>query len=549
VSIPIPLAVRLRTTRADRIVTKDLRDLSFRSVVPGGFANVQFQLDSPLRLQRDELDYYATVSVVDRRNGQVVCEGRVEDLGRTAGDGQIWDVAAVGPSAHAEDVTKPYVVIDRQNTQWRPSSINLQYAHWENTNDDSDPGQGLRVSIARGTDVAAGLKVGDSIYQPIYLAGQKVARVRVDCTIGFADAGWAAQVITKVTPTSALHVAADLVGNGSTFPVSSTLIAALDTDGGNIVTGDTVVTFRATHISGSGIIIGDDRCWMEFDNWYVKAVRFFKDGTEKTSGYSGETLTSNKIVEDLLPRFLPLYDGANASIATGGYDIDQFAYYDGVAAKKVLEDLMVLEPAFYWAAWEANSAGLNRFEWTTWPTTVQYECDIRDGFQAPASAVDLFNGVWVRYTSTSGTVKNLERTQAVARLTSAGLTREGFLDLGDNIGSTANAQQAGDQWLAEHAVPPNAGTLTVAHPIPDFVLGRMIQPWEIRPGKLIRVRGVQANVDSLNPAGRDGSTIFKVKAVTYRTSSASAELELDAYSRTTERALADFVRNPRVRRR
>jgi hypothetical protein len=549
-SIPIPLAVRLKTTRSDRIVTRDLRDLTFRSVVPGGFANIQLQFDRPIRFQPDELDYYATVYVYDRRNGQTVCEGRIEDLGRTAGDGQVWDLSAVGPSAHAEDITRPYIMIDRQNTEFKPSSINLQYAHWQQTNDENDPGQGLRVWVPQGITVPPTTKVGDSIYLPIYLAGQAIARVVVDCTIGFTDAGWRAEVITKATPTSTLHVAASKVGPGAgTPPFTSTLTAALDTDGGAIVTGDTVVTFRADHISGSANTIPDELCYMEWDNWYIKAVRYLQDGTTKTSGYSGSTITSDQVVADMLIRFLPKYDAANASLSTGGYTIDQFANYDGNTPKKYLDDLMTLEPTFYWAAWESGSTGLNRFEWSTWPTTVGYEASIKDGFQAPATAADLYNAVRVRYKATSGTIKNLQRTQTVTSLTNAGLTREAWLDLGDNIGSTNNATQAGDQWLAEHQYPQNAGTLTVASPIVDLVSGRMIQPWEIRPGKLIRVRGVQANIDSLNPTGRDGVTVFRVKAVTYRTSSASAELELDSYSRSTERALADLVRNPKPRRR
>jgi hypothetical protein len=549
-SIPIPLAVRLKTSRSDRIVTKDLRDLTFRSAVPGGFANIQLQFDRPIRFQPDELDYYATVYVYDRRNGQTVCEGRIEDLGRTAGDGQVWDLSAVGPSAHAEDISRPYIVIDRQNTEFKPSSINLQYAHWQQTNDESDPGQGLRVWVPQGITVPATTKVGDSIYLPIYLAGQAIARCVVDCTIGFTDAGWRAEVITKATPTSTLHVAASKVGPGSgTPPFTSTLTAALDTDGGAIVTGDTVVTFRADHISGSANTIPDELCYMQFDNWYIKAVRYLQDGSTKTSGYSGSTVMSDQVVADMLVRFLPKYDAANASLTAGGYSIDQFANYDGNTPRKYLDDLMTLEPAYYWAAWESGSTGLNRFEWSTWPTTVGYEASIKDGFQAPATTADLYNAVRVRYKATSGTIKNLQRNQTVTALDNAGLTREGWLDLGDNIGSTANAQQAGDQFLADHQYPQNAGTLTVASPIIDLVSGRMIQPWEIRPGRLIRVRGVQANVDSLNPTGRDGVTIFKVKAATYRTSSASAELELDSYSRTTARALADLVRQPQKRRR
>lgn len=554
-----PLSVAVKTGRAWRIVTDDLTGLRIRNTAPGGYASIQMKLANgarlPLSRDPDELDYYGRVYVFDTRTGEVVCEGRIEDLGRTAGDGgQEWDIVAVGPSAHAEDVTKPYVCIDRMNTAWKPSSINLQFAQWQQTNDESDPGQGMRCYIPEGTDVPANTKVGDVIYQMIGAAGQQIARLVVDVTIGFNDAGWASQVITKSSVTGTPHTAGQFVGPGSgTPPHSTTLVCALDTDGGgSIVTGDKYVTFRATHISGAGILIPDTLCWFQFDNWYVKAVRQFKDGTTKTSGYSGETLTSNKIVEDILPKFLPMYDGTNASITTGGYDINQFAYYDGVTASKMFDDLMLHEPALVWQAWESNTAGLYRFEWKPWDTLVSYEGDILfDQFDAPSTAVDLYDAVTVRYAATSGTIKNVQRTQTVSQLTAAGFSRQGWIDLGDEIGSTENATQAGDEFLAERQFPANAGTVTIGRPLVNLQTGLLEYPWQFKSGRLIRMRGVDPNPDSLNPAGtaRDGVTVFKIKSAEYDAEQGTVSLELDTYSRTTARALADFVKQPRVRRR
>ena len=103
--------------------------------------------------------------------------------------------------------------------------------------------------------------------------------------------------------------------------------------------------------------------------------------------------------------------------------------------------------------------------------------------------------------------------------------RDAFDDLGDEIASSENATQVGDQFLDGHAAPPNAGTLTVARPIYDHERGTRIMPWEIRPGTLIRVRGIQPNTNSLNATGRDGTTVFSVIGVDYNTDSAAATLE------------------------
>jgi hypothetical protein len=77
----------------------------------------------------------------------------------------------------------------------------------------------------------------------------------------------------------------------------------------------------------------------------------------------------------------------------------------------------------------------------------------------------------------------------------------------------------------------------------------MVQPWEIHPGTLIRVRGVLPRVDSLNLSDRDGATIFRVVSVEYSIADAAATLELDSYSRTVARALAKLHGRRLTRRR
>jgi hypothetical protein len=80
----------------------------------------------------------------------------------------------------------------------------------------------------------------------------------------------------------------------------------------------------------------------------------------------------------------------------------------------------------------------------------------------------------------------------------------------------------------------------IARPIHDILAGRMVQPWEIRPGTLIRVRGILPRPDSLNATARDGLTVFRIVSVEFRASDAAAVLELDSYSTSVARALADL---------
>jgi hypothetical protein len=259
---------------------------------------------------------------------------------------------------------------------------------------------------------------------------------------------------------------------------------------------------------------------------------------------------ASEVVQDLVGRVLTRFDGHDAFIAQTSTHIDQLAYPDGTTAFDVLGDLMGLDGAFYWAAWQTIPAsGKYRFEWLPWPVSVRYEADVVDGFDSPGSAADLYNSAVVRWKDRSGATRSTTVMSSVQALTDAGLIRSAAIDLGDEVGSAANAVSAGQAFLAEHAVPSNRGTLTLSRPVLDLERGRLIWPWEIRPGGLIRVRGIHPRADALNATGRDGSTVFRIVSTTFSARDASAELELDAYSRSTSQAIAALQSRSQQRRR
>jgi hypothetical protein len=540
-SLTIPLSVRVKTARADKHITLDLRDLSLRSVAPGGFASATFSLDRPLSTQPDEIDYYSTVYVYDRRNGQTVWEGRLEDPGRSAGDGQVWSVAAVGPSAQAQDRTVPLIYIDQ--------SLSEGWIRADNVTPGATVGVGADIGLGANSSTQAiniqwpqGLGVVNNSrgvwrYTLIADAGQKLARVDYTWDTGATTSNNKVEAVTRSTDLASGEVARtqawDTAG-GTSSPI------VVVTDWPN---GRSHVELRTLRDPGGAATVPDDNSWASIRNVFILALRYDKAGAEITSGYTTNSLLASDVVADLLGRLLTGFDGANATVAATSYAITSLAYSGGVTAAQVFDDLMLLEPAYYWAAWESNTAGLNRFEWKAWPTTVRYEADIVDGFDSPGSAANLFNTVRVTYTDAAGKTKNVQRTQTVQALTDAGLTREGFLDLRTTgISTLANAQQAGDQWLAQRATPPNAGTLTIARPILDRTDGKMAMPWEILPGELIRVRGVRPSIDSLNATDRDGVTVFRIVGTDFRASDAAATLELDSYPLTTARALAKLAK-------
>ncbi len=554
-TLTIPLSVRLSTAAGDRNVTAEVHDVEFRSVAPGGFASASIELSRPLTLQPPEIAYYGRLYIYDGRNGMVVWEGRVEDPGRGVGsDGQVWTINALGPSAHAQDRKVPYIMVDSQLQQWQPSMVGPKVSAVTSVTDDPGGGStGNQVIVCRfpqSTTVA--LNDGAAMrYWPIQRAGQKLARYDYTWDAGFTNANWQEQAVTR---TDGLGGGSAEVSRSDTVNVagggSSAKVAVTDFPNGR----NTLDVRLLVSAAGGAGTTGSDTAWASFAGVVVLAMRYNAAGVELVSsgtptgfgGYTTNSVLASDVVADLLGRLLPAYDGANASVATTAFAINQLAYPDGVTPQQVLLDLMALEPAYFWAAWESNAAGKYRFIWQQWPTTVRYETDVFDGIDSPGSADGLFNAVRVRYKDAAGAIQTVQRTSTVAVLTAAGLTRESFIDLSDNVGSATAANQAGDQFLVQHQTAPNVGSLTVAGPVQDLSTGRAVMPWEVRPGNLIRVRGILPRPDSLNATTRDGVTVFRVTAVTYRASSASARLELDDYPYTVSTALAKLSARDRV---
>jgi hypothetical protein len=531
-TLPIPLTVRLVTARADRHIKADLHDLSFRSVVPGGFASARMTISRPLALQPDDVAYYGRVVIYDERTGQAVWEGRLEDPGRAVGaSGELWELVAVGPSAHAQDRTVPLIYVDRNLTRWYRTQVGdsiVKTATDSTTEYDLDNTLDAMILAFPSGTILPTNGLMRMQYRAIREAGQRIARFDYRHVEGWISTS--AKVRAYMYPTVSLE-------RDDNFSTTETNLSARVMTTNFAVTKD-VLDLRIMW-TGAPTTAGDG-VWSSIGSPYVMAQRLDKTGAVVgASGYTSYQVKASEIVADLLGRLLTQYDGANATVDTTTFGIEQAAWPDGITPAGVLADMMTVEPTFYWAAWEQNpNNGKHRFEWRTWPTTVAYDATVDDGYTSSGSAEGLYNAVMIRWRNGWGELKQTRRTQTVAALTDAGLTRDGFIDLGDEMASATTAIQTGDQFLVEHKTASNAGRLTVARPIYDHTLGRSVMPWEIRPGKLIRVRGILASSDALNATSRDGVTVFKVVAVDFDASSASATLELDSQPLSVAHMLA-----------
>jgi len=521
-----------------------VRDLSFRITAPGGFASIRIALDAPLTDQPDEVGYYGKVIVYDTRTGAILCEGRQEDPGRTAGaDGEVWDLVAVGPAAHTRDRNVPLIYIDRALDRWTVGGGHPKADR--RVDQDATGNPVLKMSAPTGTSWAAS-SVAPMAYPHLRWAGQALGAYNASGLCGAISTLWQWQSVTR-TPAGA-----GTVTRAVNF-TTSTIAPSQREAGGTIPVGDDWLEMRMQMISGS-TQTATDAHWCHFGDVYVMAVLKDASGNDLLApsyNYSDGSVTATEVIRDLLGRLLPQYDGPGASIATTAYAIDQLAYPDGVDPATVLDDLMKLEPGYIWEALESNAAGKYRFNWRQWPTSVRYEADVADGgYDGPGSAGGLYNAVTVRYRDAGGQSRTVRVTQSVPELTAAGLTREPKpIDLGDNIGTAAAATQTGTEFLAQHRSPPNAGRLRISRPVLDMDTSAMVMPWELRPGYLIRVRGVLPRVDALNASSRDGVTVFRIVSVEFRAADCTASLELDSPAVSVARAIADLTNRPLFRRR
>lgn len=533
-----PLSVRIKSGSVDRHVTHEiLSGPRFRSVVPGGFASCEFTISRPVGMTPQDIRHFAQVWVYSSQG--VVWEGWIEDTGRSVqDDGEVWQIACVGPSAHLSDDVRPLIYSDSELTseRWQKGTSFSTKSAQVSLGDDNTKGPLIKIQAGEGEAVYGGGTVyGDMMYRAMYDAGLKLARVRATFQNAVTNSDYSNRIVTRQGPSGTGNNTARQSWSSGQVAVTAALNGFWA-----IPAGHDVCHIRWVRTASGDLFAQSDNYWLEAHNVNVRMQLKDKDGTDITSGYDLPSVRADEVVKDLLGRCLPLYDGANAYVETSAYNIDHLAYPGGISPKEVMDDLLEFEPGMYYAAWESNADGLYRFEFRAWPQEVRYEADLSDGFEGPSSAAEIYNKACIRYIDWRGRERTTTVTQSVPSLGSRSRTLH--VDAGNEISSQANAQTIGQRQLEEHTQPPNMGSLTVGRPIYDRTLNRMVKPFEIMPGRLIRVRGIQPSIDSLNATVRDGVTVFKVVSVEYDADTGMARLELDRQSREEARYMSFLVR-------
>ncbi len=492
------------------------------------------------KIIRPKFPAFENVWVYDHK-ASTQWEGRLEDPGRSVdGEGQAWDMAAVGESARAADRMARLIYADESFETWRrDDTVADVQAPSATTEQGSFPDTGtpcLFMQFQPGTPIDSNSQAR-MVYDAFVDSGMEVGAFR------FVTKGGATSTLHKmeVIRPGVVFYTRDL----NTLGLTTELYTPTDMSGAAGALLDTIAVRQ--RYTGTATNQSSDLAWSGFGSIRVLGRRVNRNGTPLTLSRATHVLP-HEVVEDLVGRLLVSYDRAGASIDTSStYAIDHLAYHDGATAEQVLADLMGLVPEYYWQVGPDRGSGPT-FTWRKWPTHIRYEFSLGDGLSLPGNDAELFNRCLVRYRTAKAAIRTIERTSVVPALDEAGLVRTHFIDLGDDVGSSANAIKAGDEFLAEHATPPVAGTLTVARKVYDHDLGRMVEPYEIRPGHLGRIRELADSAGDLNAADRDGKSVFRVMGMEYRQSTRNAVVELDAPPKTDEATLAAVV-NRRERKR
>lgn len=540
-TLPVPLTVRI----GNRHVTSRVESLTFRKE-QGGVKNIAFRFAKPVdRLSEFDTSLFQRVYIYDARSAATVAEGRISDPGRSVDEsGQRWDLVCFGPAQHAYDIEEPVIYVTRDiSTSVRQVNKMNRGATWNQSTDPSDSSDNAPEAVVLQMPEGTTTQPNDTItvrFEHLRECGQFLGRVSCKMKSGANDGG---------TYDGRLWTSVDGSGGSASYTLTSTTTAAQTVALANtadFTDGRNVVDFIMRYLGGAAAKAANDNKWFAVYDWTLRARLKDQDGSNIIGGsnYANDYVLAHEVVKDLLGRFLVEFNGATAAVDTSGtYQIDQLAYPDGAPLGQILDDLMALEPAFYWQAGPSDSSGLYSFAWKLLPTTVRYECTLDAGGSFPVSSQELANKANVRWRDKRGRVRFTQRTAAAAGVSDlyvgpSGAARTRVLDVADEVGSTAGAVRVADNYLAAHATPANAGTLNLSAPIRDLTTNRWVRPHEVEPGELIRVRGVESYSDSLNASSSDGATVFRIWSLTYTSDSDSALLELDTYSRRTANALA-----------
>lgn len=544
----VPLAVRVSNARVDQMITGYIHgSIQFQKADPGGFKSASFVVSQRLGYRSDLIMPYSRIYIMDMQSGDVVFEGDVSHPGRSVSDdGALLEVQVDGGMERLNDWSGPRIYCDSDFTAW---ARNTATSHTAGTVDaGADRGgsgkDSLLVGLSSETHVETNYR-SEAVYSRIAEAGQQLGRINYSWDAGLDSGSWFIRLLVSSPSTVARSNPAALAG--------ATTSAAYV--GPSWTAGATYAFLQFIWTGGSSNTGTTDVTWASIMDLTVVAYLWLKDGTRRLGSNHNDSVKATHVIEDLLgdPEILaPIFDGPNAQLDVGGnVDIKQLIFPDGITPMGILDELMKFEPSCTYMVGPSNPLNDKySLTWMSRSTTVRYEFIIwTDSYSGGAQSVDQYDQVVSRWRTPIGNLRFTVDTQSIPEMTAVGRHRRYFQDLGQITGNAASASVANQTVMLDHRFPRNGGQIKVQRDVVDLFTGCKVAPYQIEPGYLARVVGVNPSVDTLNNSPRNGSTVCQIVNTSYDSSDNSATVDLDAQPWSVFKAIAAAAKKATPQRR
>lgn len=523
-SMAIPLGVRIFNVwghAVDQWVTRLVDDISFRSVTPGGFANATFTLHNDQMSAWSEVaQVFNRVQIVDLRSQEIAWEGRIDTIRRQT-DSDTWELGCLGSMAYASDIQIPVFYIDGLISSWELGIASVSDLFTTTVNEDAQ-----QMTFKPSPVVWAVSHVAPvATWQKCEATGQRIGRWDITYSGRSSTADFRTGVDVQTPFGAATQTNVDLTAWNAALVRKSNLII---TD----FTSTNAQRLRlAMDVTGAGSATVQTSGTISLPR--VQAQRVDETGAklQTAASYPNDYVTVEQVVRDVVGRFLVgawLFTSNNipyhGHVGSEGIFIDTTAtaqfthltYYDGTTGAQVLDDMMTAQPNAYWALWESrfgasvdgNADARFRFEWATWPLGYCYQATSIDGLEEQPDGGAVANLVSWQYPRDDDlSFVQLEQYWDTAKENT--LLRDGNVTRAVTVrsdlpSSSVNAFARAVAYFEANQRTTNAGTLTIKRPIQAHDAGlnsnsgmsRMLDPWLIRPGKLIRITDIPPRSNS-----------------------------------------------------
>lgn len=538
-------------------------DLRMSWSAPGGDDTLTCTIPWPERslARPDAFTKGMPVRVTDRRHGEILWSGRLADPG-TSGHGNDMEfrLAAVGWGRDFEGIwtVKNYIDRDATNMRWQAdfpaggANVGDGEGFVAHLDDPSDvvPVTFVELSVPNGADVATGAESTMEYLSPRF-ANPPIDPVPQFPYIDSIALSWIAYANTN-NFNFRVYIA-NSPGGLITQVQSSTWIT-----GGvqsNFVWSDGVGAWTATNArlfyagwyrNGPTYTQTVPDNYLRLSNMIQIGRRYdrYGDRTTPLSAPNVLTVKPRDVVEDLLGTVLSGRISPGTVSTASSNLVQQACWYDGANVATMLDAMVEVDAGFWWAVWSPdNPNGLPRLDWRPWNVTPRYTVDAMHPVSLDGGGEQMANRCLVTYLHPNGTTRATFATAlsvpAVTRVYTGAARGSGYRDMNLNLidrGGMARetAEALGQQALIDQAVSTSAGSAQVTSVILDAASGRLVQPWEIRPGWPVRLGATPQRYDGSNgaPATPNGETVFRLTSVTYSAASDEAELQLDGGRRS-----------------